>query len=256
MEESSAQAERRPHEKDHSQHNLKTNNNDNRNNKDNDNHNYFSNNHNYFNNNHNYVNNNQHGCGIYFNTVDNIQNNCNTEEHKIQNKQIIKTFQSAFHLALYNNNDRSAAHILNRILFLSCSNKSVYGNDASAVLDGITDKYEIGIKKRNEFVTYCCLTNNAHVLHILLSTYLLEWSIYESNRSVRTHVQELLLETAGRGHTAAAAVLLYHMHREKLVDLGPEIPEIFEELEDTPRRTYVVLKTMTENLRKTEGSRR
>lgn len=167
-----------------------------------------------------------------------------------ENKLLLGQIHFAFHLALFSNEDESAAYLLSRMLVLSSREhgQSIYGVDASAIVDAVIDRKGLGVKRRGEYVTYCCLSNNAHVLHLLLSTYTLEWGINAGVYGVRDYVRELLLETAVRGMTSAALVLIYHMYREGLVDLELYIPELEPSISQIPKRTFMALKGLRDVL--------
>lgn len=142
---------------------------------------------------------------------------------------------SVFHLSLSLGNDTAAAHFLSRLLAAAFLGTPMGSIDGSEVLDRVIDTRQGGVKARNEFLLYCAATNCANVLHLLLSTYSLEWSVVSVENNVQEYVLSLLRETVMRGHAASAVVLYFHMHRE-----GFELDGFFAETY-IPSKTYVAL---------------
>ena len=145
---------------------------------------------------------------------------------------------SVFHLSLSLGNDAAAAHFLSRLLAAAFLGAPMGSVDGSEVLDRVVDSKQGGVKARNEFLLYCAATNCANVLHLLLSTYSLEWSVVSVENNVQEYVLSLLRETVMRGHAASAVVLFFHMHRE-----GFELEGFFAETY-IPSKTYVALQKM------------
>jgi hypothetical protein len=156
--------------------------------------------------------------------------------------------RSAFHQSLYNANDAIAAHILSRLLAVACEGSPKGSVDGSEILDSVIDKGNSGVQMRNKYVTYCCASNCAHVLHILLSAYSLEWSIVTLEESVHVCALRLLCETVHRGHAACSTVLLFHMHKEGLE------PQTVFSMVGIPSKTYVALRRMSDILSGTKDN--
>lgn len=150
--------------------------------------------------------------------------------------------RSAFHQSLYNANDAIAAHILSRLLAVAYEGSPKGSVDVSEVLDSVIDRGYTGVQMRNKYIRYCCASNCAHVLHLLLSAYTLEWSIVTLEESVHVCALRLLGETVHRGHAACSAVLLFHMHKEGLE------PQTVFSLVGIPSKTYVALRRMSDIL--------
>ena len=155
--------------------------------------------------------------------------------------------RSAFHHSLYNSNDAIAAHILSRLLAVACDVALKGSVDGSEILDSVIDREGGGVQMRSNYIRYCCASNSAHVLHVLLSAYTLEWSIVTAEESVHVCALRLLSETVHRGHAACSTVLLFHMHREGLE------PEAVFSLLGIPSKTYVALRRMSDILSGAKG---
>ena len=166
------------------------------------------------------------------------------KEAEDRNQSLLDQMHFAFHIALCLGKDSTAALILSRMLSLSsCENGlAVYGVDASAILDKVLDGKGLGVKRRSDYITYCCLTGNPLVLHLLLSTYTIEWSVQADFHSVQEHMHTLLFEIAGRGMTSAVLILVFHMDREGLIDTQNYIQELSDH--QIPKNTYMALKNL------------
>ena len=174
-----------------------------------------------------------------------------TEEEKEgddRNQSLLDQMHFAFHIALSLRKDTTAAHILSRIFLLSSSENglAMCGVDASAILDKVVDGKGLGVKSRSDFITYCCLTGSPLVLHHLLSTYTIEWSVQADIPGVQEYMHTLLFEIAVRGMTSAVLILVYHMDREGLIDTQDYIEEL--SALEIPKNTYAALKDLGDAL--------
>ena len=175
------------------------------------------------------------------------------QEIRMSRTSLIDQLRLAFHLALSAQKDIESAYFLSKIIELSCVGRSHAGVDVSSIVDGVIDGMGEGVKGRNEYVSYCCRTDSAHVLHHLLSTYTLEWSVKSDTKSVREYVQDLLFETASRGLSGVSLVLLYHLYSEGLIERDKGLPIPVLSVHDIPRRTYTVLNRLMNMLCQGEG---
>ena len=174
-----------------------------------------------------------------------------TEEEKEgddRNQSLLDQMHFAFHIALSLRKDATAAQILSRMFLLSsCENGlAMCGVDASAILDKVVDGRGRGVKSRSDFITYCCLTGSPLVLHLLLSTYTIEWSVQADIHGVQEYMHTLLFEIAVRGMTSAVLILVYHMDREGLIDTQNYIEEL--SALEIPKNTYAALRDLGDAL--------